>query len=210
MKFLIHFFSITLLGLSFLSAQNIVTKTVADSSADFLRSFPAEGVPDANGWNYGWYDLAADADNTYNYETDFKQFENGQTRGNGFGVVSGGAPWTSVNPENKGHPQGGGSEQWPIRRYTVEAGTPSDATINWLLAADNPGGSGTTLNVYRNGNEIATATTRQAAGLSGSVELNDLSAGDVIDFALTPVGDDGSNSQGSDGSFFRWHRDDQF
>ena len=202
MKFFNSLFSITLLGLSLLSAQNNITKTIADSSADFVQSFPAEGVPDANGWNYGWYDLAADADNTYNYEADFQQFADGQTRGNGFGVVSGGSPWTSVAAENRGHPQGGGSEQWPIRRYTVEAGTPSNATINWSIAADNTGGSGTTLNVYRNGNEIATATTRQAAGLSGSVELNDLSVGDVIDFALTPVGDDGSNSQAADGSFF--------
>ena len=198
----IFVFSVTWLLAGLLSAQTIVQKTVADSSADFLQSFPAEGVPDAKGWNYGWYDLAADADNIYNYEADFQQFANGQTRGNGFGVVASGGPWTSVNAENKGHPHGGGAEQWPIRRYTVEAGTPSDATINWLLAADNAGGSGTTLNVYRNGNEIATATTRQAAGLSGSVEVEDLSVGDVIDFALTPVGDDGSNSQGSDGSFF--------
>jgi hypothetical protein len=202
MKYNLFVFGVSWLFTGLLSAQTIVKKTVADSSADFLQSFPAEGVPDVNGWNYGWYDLAADADNTYNHDTDFQQFAAGQSRGNGFGVVASGSPWTGVFADDKGHPQGNATEQWAIRRYTVEEGTPSNVALNWSLAASNAGGSGTTINVYRNGNEIATATTRQAAGLSGSVEINDLSAGDVIDFALTPVGDDGSNSQGSDGSFF--------
>ena len=36
----------------FLFAETYIAKDVlADSSADFAVSFPAAGVPDANGWN---------------------------------------------------------------------------------------------------------------------------------------------------------------
>ena len=203
MKYIIFGLGISWVFTGFLFAETYIAKDVlADSSADFAVSFPAAGVPDANGWNYGWYDYAADADKTYTHDTDFQQFVAGQTRGNGFGIVPGNAPWTGVYADNSGHPQGNATEQWAIRRYTVEAGTPANVVLNWTLAAQNTGGSGTTLNVYRNGNQVATGTTRAAAGVSGTVYFDDVIFGDVFDFALTPVGDDGSHSEGSDGSFF--------
>ncbi|MFP6874606.1 MAG: hypothetical protein VCA55_13985, partial [Verrucomicrobiales bacterium] len=203
MKSFFAVFCLSFVFTGFLGAETYIAKDVlADSNADFAVSFPAAGVPDANGWNYGWYDYAADADNTYNHDTDFQQFAAGQTRNNGFGVVPGNAPWTFVAANDTGHPQGGATEQWPIRRYTVEAGTPANVALTWSLAAQNTGGSGTTLNVYRNGNQVATGTTRQAAGVSGTVYFDNVVFGDVFDFALTPVGDDGSHSQGSDGSYF--------
>ena len=53
MKYNLFVLGVSWLFAGLLSAQTIVQKTVADSSADFLQSFPAEGVPDVNGWNYG-------------------------------------------------------------------------------------------------------------------------------------------------------------
>ena len=203
MKSFVTAFCLSFVFTGYLLADTIVkTENLADSRADFLRSFPAAGVPDANGWNYGWYDYAADADNTYNHDTDFQQYTDGQIRGNGFGTVPSGAPWTGVYANNNGHPQGGATEQWPIRRYTVEDGMPATIALTWSLAAQNTNGSGTTLNVYRNGTQIATATTSQAAGESATLDITGLAVGDIFDFALTPVGVDGSNSQGGDGSYF--------
>ena len=203
MKSLIYVLGLSWVFTSLLLADTYISKDVlADSKADFVRSFPAEGVPDANGWNYGWYDYAADADKTYNHDTDFQQFAAGQSRGNGFGVAASGSPWTGVYADNSGHPQGDATEQWAIRRYTVEEGAPANVALTWTLAAQNTGGSGTTLHVFRNGTEVARGTTRAAAGVSGTVYMNDVAVGDVFDFALSPEGDDGSRSQGSDGSFF--------
>ena len=203
MKSLIYVLGLCWVFTGLLFADTYISKDVlADSKADFVRSFPAEGVPDANGWNYGWYDYAADADKTYNHDTDFQQFAAGQSRGNGFGVAASGSPWTGVYADNNGHPQGDATEQWAIRRYTVEEGAPANVALTWTLAAQNTGGSGTTLHVFRNGTEVARGTTRAAAGVSGTVYMNDVAVGDVFDFALSPEGDDGSRSQGSDGSFF--------
>jgi hypothetical protein len=150
----------------------------------------------ANGWNYGYYNVTAAGDSgaatDYDYTTEFTQFTAGQTRGSGFGLAPNGAPWTLVGAGNLGHPNGSNSapneEHWAVRRYTVQPGVPAVVDLNWSLAAQNTGGSGTTLNVYRNGNPIANATTSSGAGLSGVVPFTNLAVGDVIDFALSPEG----------------------
>ncbi|MCP4848435.1 MAG: hypothetical protein GY899_10870, partial [Verrucomicrobiaceae bacterium] len=60
MKSLFYVLGLSWVFASLLVADTYISKDVlADSKADFVRSFPAEGVPDANGWNYGWYDYAA-------------------------------------------------------------------------------------------------------------------------------------------------------
>lgn len=192
------------------AAADIIEKFVpfADSSADFLQSFPAEGVPDANGWNYGYYDHTSDlaggtpGDAGLYDMGDFTQFTAGQTRGTGFGLAPSGDPWTSVDANNAGHPEGNPSEIWSIRRYTVEAGSPANSELRWDLRAQNTAGTGTTMNIFRNGTLLDSGTTSTAAGVQGTYNFTDLTPGDVIDFALTPEGTDGSRVDNSDGSFF--------
>lgn len=192
------------------AAADIIEKFVpfADSSADFIQSFPAPGTPDANGWNYGYYNHSADLGggtlgDTSLYEAgDFVQFTSGQTRGNGFGLATSGDPWVAVQAGNAGHPESNPDEIWAIRRYTVEAGAPADSRLNWSLAAQNTGQTGTTMHIFRNGSLLTGGTTSSAAGVQGSYDFTDLAPGDVIDFALTPEGTDGNRGDGADGSFF--------
>ncbi len=189
----------------------VVRETLADSNLDFVVSFPAAGVPDANGWNYGYYDYTADGDSTYS-TGEFIQFVSGQTRGSGFGVAASNAPWTLVGPGNDGHPNGAnnGSEHWAIRRYTASAALPARAVsqsfeINWLIESTNVNPQGAGIRVFANGNEVASGFTLDSdpaqRALSGTVNVA-LNPGDVIDFALTPEAANGDRGDGSDGSDF--------
>jgi hypothetical protein len=176
--------------------------TIADSLADFAVDFSG-GDAGANGWNYGYYNYTADGDSTY-AQGDFVPFTAGQTRGTGYGLVPSNAPWTFVDGGNNGHPNGTNSapdeEHWAIRRYNI--GTSGAVDVDWLLRSANGNGPGTTLHVYHNGVEVANSgAVSTTAGTTGVANLN-VSPGDVIDFALSPVGNGGDRSDGSDASVF--------
>lgn len=202
---------LTILALSATQMNaDIIEKFVpfADSNTDFLQSFPAPGTPDANGWNYGYYNHTADLNggtlgDISLYEAgDFVQFTDGQSRGAGFGLAASGDPWVNIGTGNAGHPESNPDEIWAIRRYTVGAEDPTEARLNWSLAAQNLNQTGTTMHIFRNGVLVDQGTTSTAAGVQGSYDFTDLAPGDVIDFALTPEGTDGARGDGADGSFF--------
>ena len=74
--------------------------------------------------------------------------------------------------------------------------------ITSRLRAQNRNGTGTTLVVFVNGEEIARAPV--AGNDAVGVELLNcltVATGDVVDLAITPVGPSGDGSDGSDGSY---------
>ncbi len=175
----------------------------AETLADSVADWSADGMQNVNGWTYGYYNLTADEDDTYQTD-EFMPFVTDQHwRGQIWRLAPSSAPWTLIGREN-GHPNGTNSapneEHWAIRRWTSDR--EGMVAVGFLLRAQNTGGTGTTAILFHNGTELGRLTTRTAAGATALVEPFDLAVGDVIDLALTPEGDDGSRSDGADGSFF--------
>ncbi|MEZ5303896.1 MAG: PEP-CTERM sorting domain-containing protein [Verrucomicrobiales bacterium] len=184
---------------------------VADSRLDFPT-----GLSDpqgANGWSYGYYDItnngAPDPGGT-----DFIPFPTDGTTtrstgnwwdGSTFDYPDGSVPWTFLGTES-GHPNGtnsGGTEEWAVRRYEVQAGDPGAMLVEWDLRAENLNGDGTSIFVLLNGEQIGADTVggNDGIGIHNSAVLLGLSPGDVIDIALSPQGLTDS-ADGSDGSRF--------
>ena len=119
-------------------------------------------------------------------------------------------PWTTIS-QGGGHPNGTNSlaptlvddprqeEHWTIRRWESNIEGEWNVFAN-LAAANTNCGNGTTLDVYHNGTLLdASVSTNAGAAIERGVTVN-LSVGDLLDFALTPVGADGGRADGCDGS----------
>lgn len=164
---------------------------LADSVADF------SGVQGENGWSYGRYQQTSNPGVFQEFPVDYWD-------GSKWDVPNGNPPWTEISAES-GHPNGDNNAEieWATRRYTVEEG--GDLLVEWTLAkANTGGGSGTSLHVLLNGTEIDFASVGggDGVGVRRDVVIPGAQPGDIIDFALSPEGLDGSNADGSDGSFF--------
>ena len=182
---------------------------VADSQAEF------SGTQGQDGWSYGYYNTTVNGSPTDG--SSLIPFNGGAGGGPWNGTTqqwtgtewrlhfNAPGPWTSVNAVI-GHPNGTnsapGHEHWATRRWVVEPGQSGDLVVNWTLAAQNLGSTGTTLHVLHNGVIVDSGVTNLAAGVSGSVVIPKAQVGDWIDLALTPVGVDGDPRDFSDGSFF--------
>ena len=111
-------------------------------------------------------------------------------------------PWTFVGQEAV-HPNGlnsvPGQEEWTIRRW--EAAEAAEATAIWHVRKTNPAGAGVTGRLFHNGTEIdfASIVGADTAGVLKVIDL-DLSPGDLVELALTPVGPTGDTGDASDGS----------
>ena len=160
------------------------SETIASSVYEFSNE---QGF---HGWTYGYYNLTADGDATYQ-TTDFIPLP---VSGAGY-ALGGNPPWTSIADGLSGHPNGSnnGAEHWAIRRYTVGTGENGTIDLNWFLRDPSVGDccTGVGGSVYVNGVEVDTADilASDTIGAKRLVTL-DLKVGDVIDLALKPNGND--------------------
>jgi hypothetical protein len=177
--------------------------------ANSLRDW-ADNTQGANGWSYGYYNETADTDGAYTPSTDFNSVDPNWTwRGATWQLgVDGNAganpPWTAVgqtfwHPNGNNQPQGA---QWAIRRWV--SGVDGDFHVNIRFGKQNVGGgNGTTLRVFHNGIQIFSQTVafNNANGINTNIALPGVFLGDAIDFALDPLGTDGTKADASDGSY---------
>ena len=184
---------------------------LADSVADWSE----DGEQGINSWFYGYYNLTFDDDFIYS-EDDFVEFVNEVGPAGGLVFPEGNhwtgvqwdllgeamGPWTMLGREAT-HPAGGNSdpfeEHWTIRRWVSDR----DAVVAliWHLRKAGTGGDGVTGHLFVNGEEVDTASIpgSDVVGIMRSQVVN-LSEGDVVDLALTPMGPDGGSTDSSDGS----------
>jgi hypothetical protein len=162
------------------------------------------GAQGENGWYYGYWNKTADGDGTYTPTTDFNYTDpNWHLSGANWVLGAGGqAPWDSIG-QTDWHPNGDNNAaiHWVIKRWT--SNTDGDIYCRVQFAKGNTGcGNGTTLHVFHNGVEkfSRTITGGDGTGFDTFVVIKDVVAGDAIEFALDPLGTDGSYADGCDGS----------
>jgi hypothetical protein len=174
---------------------------LAESSTDWAGG----GQQGLNNWYYGLYDRSQDADRIYDPQTDFDSLDPNWTWNGGAWVLGpSNPPWDLISASGW-HPNGvnSGSEHWVVRRWVSETGGFVKCGIHF--AKENTGcGSGTTLRVLHNGQErfAWTVAYNDPVGVVTNVVLWGLQPGDFLDFALDPLGTDGSSDDPCDGSTF--------
>jgi hypothetical protein len=182
----------------------VTQNVVADSEADWSGT----GVQGANGWYYGYYDRTADADGTYDPNTEFNMTDPNWTFRNGgwelgvTGDLAANPPWDTIG-QSGWHPNGDNQPQgihWVIRRWVSDVDGDLHAQVKFAKA--NTSGNGTTLHVLHNGTEVFSSTLNNTAGISNIVLLPGVLSGDKIEFALDPKGVDGLFGDGADSSTF--------
>lgn len=178
---------------------------IADAAADWS----ATGQQGENGWVNGIYDKTADPTGTYSADK-FQPFRRSTDPWGPNNFWNGGSwkwypenpPWTML-AQMFLHPNGtnsAGLEHWSIRRWRSTVSGP--VTLRFHVRKDSGcDGNGVTGKVFRNGVELF---SRAIAGSdrTGFIVLipTTISAGDYLDFAVTPVGADGDGNDGCDGS----------
>jgi hypothetical protein len=176
--------------------------TVADSVADWS----ATGVQGANGWYYGSYNETTDADHVYDPNTDFNTTDPNWTfGGNAWTLGPGDPPWDIIG-QTDWHPNGDNNAEvhWVIRRWVSDVDGDLHAAVQFGKQNIN-GGNGTTLRILHNGTQVFSRTVAgtDGTGINTNVNLPDVFVGDKIEFALDPLGTDGTKNDGADGSFLR-------
>lgn len=169
----------------------------------------ADGEQGVNGWTYGYFNVSLDGDpleDGFGYTTDgFINFEDELDDwtydGAKWDSTLGNVPWTEISQAG-GHPNGdnNGDIHFAIRRW--ESDTDGDVEITSSLSKTNTNcGNGTSVHVYINGELVDTITV---ASDQAAAEMNTIAAsiasGDIIDFALSPLGIDDTFNDGCDGS----------
>jgi hypothetical protein len=181
--------------------------TVANSVADW-----GTGAQGANGWYYGYYNETADADHTYNPNSDFNNTDPNWTLLGGawqLGVTGDPAanpPWDTI-AQTEWHPNGDNQPQgvhWVIKRWVSDVDGDLYAQVQFGKQNIN-GGNGTTLRILHNGTQVFSRTIafNDSTGISNNVALLGVLIGDKIEFALDPLGTDGTKNDGADGSYLR-------
>lgn len=169
---------------------------VADSAAEF------SGTQGQDNWHYGFYNRSADGNATYDPATDFNTTDPNWAFGGAWSLGPGDPPWTTLGAIDI-HPNGinNGDEQWPVRRWVSEV--TGAISIDWHFAKSNPNGSGSSFHIYQNGvlRDNVSVGGGDRAGVQRVLNLN-VTAGDRIDFAQTPIGPGGETDDGADGSVF--------
>jgi len=195
-------------------ANSIFTAVIAPATvgaAIAADSFTGYGsaAQGTNGWSYGYYNRTDDTDGIYQAADLITSSANWTLTGAGGSWIlgPGDPPWTTVNSTG-GHPNGtnqtapNNKEHWAVRRWTSTV--TGSVSVDYGLSKIASGGNGTSVKVFHNGVEKASASVvgTDRAGLARSVSLDGVAVGDTIDIALTPVGPSGAVDDGSDGSFF--------
>lgn len=173
--------------------------------ADSVNDWSSTGVQGANGWYYGFYNQTADSDHTYNPNTDFNTTDPNWTFGGGAWTLGPGDPPWDIIGQTDWHPNGDNNLEvnWVIRRWVSDVDGDLYAKIKF--GKSNPSGNGTTLRVFHNGTEVFSHTVAgsDSTGIDTAVGFPNVFVGDKIEFALDPLGTDGSQSDGADGSFLK-------
>lgn len=177
--------------------------------ADSVGEWSAAGRQGESRWVNGYYDKTADTNGAYNVN-DFQPFlrmhgapwsESNFWDGASWNWNPDFVPWDSIGPASI-HPNGtnsGNIEHWAIRRWHATYTGP--VTFQFHVRKTNLSGNGTTGKIFHNGTEIFSRTIAGNDGAGFTVYVNQtIAAGDVIDFAHTPVGTDGTGNDGADGS----------
>lgn len=181
---------------------------VADSTADWS----ATGVQGFRGWYYGFYNKTFDA--SPGYDTgDFNNtdpnwsFTGGvwQLGTNGNPLAN--APWDNIG-QTQVHPNGTNSvylaitnEHHVIRRWVSTVSGPH--RVEYFIAKGSSGGNGTTALLYHNGvlKDQATIGGANTTGERHAINIT-LTVGDILDFALSPLGTDFLGADGTDTTTF--------
>ena len=173
----------------------------ADSTADWSGA-DQQG---AHSWFYGFYSQAADPDGVYDPVTDFKTVDL-QWNWNGGAWVLGPSnpPWDMI-AASSWQPNGdnSGGVHWVIRRWRSPIS--GLVTCHLTFAKENTAcGSGSTVRVLLNGvpQFSRTLAYNDRTGIRTDVVLPNIQAGDLIDFALDPLGTDGASNDLCDASTF--------
>jgi hypothetical protein len=201
----------------------------AATIANSLDDWATDGVQGENGWFYGWYNYTADDDQVFQpgdfmpflNDGSLEVFEDETNHWDGAGwrlyrdtAATAGTetgPWTSIT-QDSGHPNGENSaapllvdepeiaEHWAVRRWVSDYDGLASLTSN--LAAQNTAcGNGTSVLLFHNGQLVDSLSTAAASGVTNTVGRT-LATGDILDFALSPVGADGARHDGCDGSLW--------
>ena len=224
-------------GLALVLAVLWLPSARAATIADSFDEWSATGTQGENGWFNGWYNLTVDqedGDGVFQ-PADFIEFINDGTvvgddelnnwDGGAFRLyrdttATAGAetgPWTTID-QGGGHPNGtnsalpilvdnppGPEEHWAIRRWVSDYSGPAYLISDLSKTA---AGNGTTVQLYKNGALLDTNLVIGTPGISHWVQST-ISVGDIIDFALTPVGIGADRGDGSDYTSFRLTVSDQ-
>jgi hypothetical protein len=182
-----------------------VSATVADSVAEF------SGTQGQGNWLYGYYNQSADAVPGYQ-PGDFAPFPRAEGphsasnywTGSIWDWYAGNPPWDTLDA-NGGHPNGSNNGQvhWAIRRWVSEAAGTLRLSLRHAKA-NTGGGNGTTARVLHNGLQVFSNTVAGTDGLGRTAVLllSNVVVGDPIDFAIDPLGTDGTQGDGFDGTVF--------
>ncbi len=193
---------------------------IADSMDDF------SGNQGQANWMNGYRNFTIDGGETnYDAAASFIPFTGGDGQGAWDGVgqqwdggkwdlFNNGGPWTEIAQEAT-HPNGSNSppmeEHWTIRRWEASdlTGT-TPLGLTWHTRKTNLNGMGVTGSLHINGVQVDTLAL---AGNDGTGVIRtfyaNLNPGDIVDLALTPVGDGGDTADGADGSA-NWLRIDTY
>src|SRR5438477_1992677 len=150
--------------------------------------------------------MKADAAGGYYPATDFYTTDPNWTFGGGAWTLGpGDPPWDTI-AQTDWHPNGdnNGHVDWVIRRWVANLDSDLYAQIKFRKQNIN-GGNGTTLHVLHNGTQLYSHTVagNDGTGIDVAVAIPNVFVGDTIEFALDPLGTDGTYSDGADGSFLR-------
>lgn len=176
---------------------------IADSLADWGDAAQGE-----NGWEYGVYHFSRDADRTY-AATDFVNEAPEWNLIDGSWQLGTAAnprqrpPWDRLSRDSL-HPgvYPAGVSRWILRRWTSDHAGPAYARVR--VRKQSRGGNGVTARVFRNGAHQWSYSVpgHETGGIEAVIPLGSLEAGDVVDFAVDPMGTDGIAADAVDGSFF--------
>ena len=184
------------------------TSVIADTIADWSLS----GTQGERNWFYGYYNKTADLFSGYQ-TTNFTAFPRDDGPPGEANFWTGfDWDWTQTGPpldqigQIFSHPNGAnnGAEHWVIRRWISKvSGT---LIVDWHLAKQNTtagGGNGVTGRVFQKGasKDSISIAGNDAVGVTRTVVLRNVVAGDPIDFALDPKGLTSATDDGSDGSY---------
>lgn len=190
-------------GAPVVSRNAPVSGTVADSVVEF------SGVQGQHNWFYGYYNQTTDSTPGYQ-PSDFVPFPQGEGAhspsnfwtGTLWDWFAGNPPWTELNATG-GHPNGSNNSQvhWAIRRWVCELDGELRLTLRHAKA-NTSCGNGTTARVLHNGTPVFTHTVagNDGVGITAVLQITQAHAGDVLDFAIDPLGTDGAQGDSCDGT----------
>ncbi|PYI81548.1 MAG: hypothetical protein DME26_19790 [Verrucomicrobia bacterium] len=189
-------------GIGFDLDDPLATEVVADSVADF------SGTQGQNNWSYGYYNKTTDRVAGYQ-TTNFVAFPNEEGpyspanfwNGTFWDWFNGNPPRDEIGPD-LARPNGAnsGDEHWVIRRW--QSSFTGTLSIEWKLAKREVGGNGVTGRVFLNGSQLDLASIAgdDLVGTNRSLVVANARAGDLLDFALSPVGVTATSDDTLDGA----------